>query len=108
DKFFVKGRKKEGNPQMNDKFVRVRIKDRAASFRVNNMGVLDFQRDHSKTNRRQLEEGRRAVEADGAEVIILGCTVEFGFWRELQKRLGVPVLDPVINPLKYAEYLVTL
>ncbi len=30
------------------------------------------------------------------------------FWKELQKRLGVPVLDPVITPLKYAEYLVTL
>ena len=107
-KFSVIVGRKKWIPQMMDNVVKCGLKDRLASFRVINMGVLDFQRDHSKTNRRQLEEGRRAVEADGAEVIILGCTVEFGFWRELQKRLGVPVLDPVITPLKYAEYLVTL
>jgi allantoin racemase len=95
-------------PQMHDTAVRYGLKDRLASFRAVNMGVLDFQKDHAKTSRAQIEEGRKAVELDGAEVIILGCTAEFGFWRKLQKELGVPVLDPIITPLKYAEHLVTL
>lgn len=95
-------------PQMTDNIVKYGLKDRFASFRVIDMGVLDFQRNPSRTSRAQIEEGRKAVELDGAEVLILGCTAEFGFWNLLQKKLGVPVLDPVITPLKYAEYLVTL
>jgi allantoin racemase len=95
-------------PQMTDTIVKYGLKERLASFRVINLGVLDFQRNPSKTSRAQIEEGRKAIENDGAEVLILGCTVEFGFWNFLQKELGVPVIDPIIAPLKYAEYLVTL
>jgi allantoin racemase len=95
-------------PQMHDTAVRYGLKDRLASFRTIDMGVLEFQRDHAKTSRAQIDEGRKAIELDGAEVLILGCTAEFGFWQKLQKELGVPVLDPVITPLKYAEHLVTL
>ncbi len=36
------------------------------------------------------EEARRAIEEDGAEAILLGCTVEFGFAEEVAD-LGVPV-----------------
>jgi allantoin racemase len=107
-KFSIIVGKKKWIPQMMDNVVRYGLRDRLASFRVINMGVLDFQKDKSKTSAAQIAEGRKAIEVDGAEVIILGCTVEFGFWRTLQKQLGVPVLDPVIVPLKYAEYLVAL
>jgi len=107
-KFSVIVGRRKWIPQMTDTVAKYGLKDRLASFRVINMGVLDFQRDPSKTSRAQIEEGRKAVGIDGAEVLILGCTVEFGFWNLLQKKLGVPVLDPVITPLKYAEYLVTL
>jgi allantoin racemase len=95
-------------PQMMDNAVKYGLKDRLASFRPTNMGVLEFQRDPSRTERAQMREGRKAVALDGAEVLILGCTVQFGFWKTLQKKLGVPVLDALITPLKYAEYLVTL
>lgn len=107
-KFSIIVGRKKWIPQMTDNVVKYGLKDRLASFRVINMGVLDFQKDLSKTSRAQIKEGRKAVEVDGAEVLILGCTGEFGFWKKLQKKLGVPVLDPVITPLKYAEYLVTL
>lgn len=107
-KFSIIVGRKKWIPQMMDNVVRNGLKDRLASFRVINMGVLDFQTDPTKTSMAQIEEGRKAVEVDGAEVLILGCTVEFGFWKTLQKELGVPVLDPVITPLKYAEYLATL
>jgi len=107
-KFSVIVGRRKWIPQMMDTVVKYGLKDRLASFRVINMGVLDFQRNPSRTSRAQIEEGREAVEDDGAEVLILGCTVEFGFWNTLQRKLGVPVLDPVIVPLKYAEYLVNL
>ena len=52
-----------------------------------------------------LREGRRAVEEDNAEVLILGCTIEFGFHEKMQQELGVPVIDAVAAPFKLAEML---
>jgi allantoin racemase len=95
-------------PQMMSNVVRYGLKDRLASFKSLELGVLDFQRNKELTEKRQIEAAREAIERDGAEVIILGCTAEFGFWEVLQKKFKVPVLDPVITPLKYAEHLVTL
>lgn len=51
-------------------------------------------------------EAERAVKDDFAEVVILGCTIQFGFYRELQELIGVPVIDAVLAPFKQAEYLV--
>lgn len=74
-----------------------------ASLRPLGMGVDDFQRDHALTRRRIIEQARRAVEDDGAEAIILGCTIEFGFFEEVQREIGVPVIDPVVAAFKVAE-----
>jgi allantoin racemase len=48
------------------------------------------------------------VEEDRAEVIILGCTIQFGFYKELQELIGVPVLDSALAALKHAEFLCEL
>ena len=45
---------------------------------------------------------------DYAEALILGCTLEIGFYREIEKALGVPVIDPSIAALKRAEYAAQL
>jgi allantoin racemase len=79
--------------------------DRLASMRPLDLGVHDFQADHDRTCERLLGEGRRAVEEDGAEVLILGCTAEYGFHRQMQAELDVPVIDAVLAPFKYAEML---
>ncbi len=76
-----------------------------ASMRPLDLGVHDFQADHQRTCSRLLTEGRKAVEEDGAEVLILGCTAEYGFHRQMQDTLGVPVIDAVLAPFKYAEML---
>lgn len=68
------------------------------------MGVSDFQKDHNCTNAALIEAGRRAVEEDYAEALVLGCTLEIGFHENLEKELGVPVIDPSIASLKRAEY----
>jgi allantoin racemase len=81
---------------------------RLASMRPVELGVHDFQADHQRTCDRLLGEGRKAVQEDGAEVIILGCTAEYGFHEQMQAELGVPVVDAVLAPFKYAEFLAGL
>lgn len=83
-------------------------RDRLSGFYHVELGVNDFQRDHAETNRRLTEAGRRAVEEDYAEAVILGCTLEVGFHDKLSKTLGVPVIDPSIAALKRAEYAAIL
>ena len=51
---------------------------------------------------------REAVEKDHAEVILLGCTAEFGFYEKLQKEIGVPVIDAALCSLKYLEFLIEI
>ena len=60
------------------------------------------------TPERFLVAGRKAVEEGGAESVILGCTMEIGFYKEIERELGVPVIDPSIAALKRAEYGATL
>lgn len=74
-----------------------------ASFRDVNMTVSEFQQDHKKTEKRLIEATRLAIEKDGAESIILGCTLEFGFFEKIQKEFNIPVIDPSIAALKQAE-----
>lgn len=81
---------------------------RLASMRPVELGVHDFQTDRQRTCECLLLEGRKAVEEDGAEVIILGCTAEYGFYEQMQIELGVPVIDAVLAPFKYAEFLADL
>jgi allantoin racemase len=95
-------------PRMKENALKYRPAAQLASFRSLDLGVLDFHADEDCTKQRMIEEGRKAIEEDGAEVIVLGCTATFGFYEEMQAALGVPVLDPVITPLKYAEFLVDL
>ena len=79
-----------------------------ASIRSLNIGVDSLRADPDLTMRRIKEEAHRAVDEDQAEVVVLGCTVEFGFHEEVQKETGVPVIDAVCAPFKLAEHLAGL
>ena len=78
---------------------------RLRSMRPLNINVLDFQAQAERTLDTMLREGRKAVDEDGAEVIILGCSAEVGFHHRLQDEIGVPVIDSALAPFKYAEFL---
>ncbi|MDE0669857.1 MAG: aspartate/glutamate racemase family protein [bacterium] len=101
------GRKK-WIPEMHENVVKYGFDERLASFRVLEMSVDDFQTDTEFTQQRIIAEAEAAVEADRADAVILGCTAEFGFYREVQRKIGVPVIDAVTAPLRYAEFLATL
>ena len=101
------GRKK-WIPEMHENVVKYGFGDRLASFRVLEMSVDDFQADPQFTQQRIMAEAEAAVEADRADAVILGCTIEFGFYREVQRKIEVPVIDAITAPLRYAEFLATL
>ena len=82
--------------------------ERISGFYHVELGVNDFQADHAETERRLVAAGRKAVEEDYAEALILGCTLEIGFYRDVEKAVGVPVIDPSIAAMKRAEYAANL
>ena len=108
DKFAIIVGRRKGMPQMRENVDRYGMKERLASFKSVDLGVLEFHQDEEETARRFREVGREAVERDGAEVLILGCTATYGFYRELQEELGVPVIDSMIAAFKTAEFAAEL
>lgn len=95
-------------PEMHENVVRYGMVDKVASFRPLGLGVHDFQTDKERTYRLMHDQASRAVDEDGVDVIVLGCTIEFGFGSRLQEALGIPVLDAVLTPVAYAEHLAVL
>lgn len=79
-----------------------------ASTQSIGIGVPDLQKDCDFTTARILEAGRRAIDEDNAEALILGCTCSFGLAEAVQRELGVPVIDPIIAAFTMAEFLGSL
>jgi len=57
---------------------------------------------------RALAAGKKAVEEDGADVLVLACTALFGARKKMRKKLGVPVIEPGVLAAKIAEVFVDL
>jgi allantoin racemase len=108
DSFSVIVGRRKWVPEMRDNVTRYGYRDRLASFKVVELGVHDFQADPERTRQRLTAAAEEAVTKDGAEVVVLGCTAEYGFFEELQAKLGVPVIDATVAPFKYAELLAGL
>lgn len=84
------------------------LEHKLASIRLTEIKVLDIKKDFNKLVEALYEEAKKAVEEDGADVIVLGCGSLLNIAEILQKRLGVPVIDPGLAALKYTEMLVKL
>jgi allantoin racemase len=84
------------------------LERKLASFRVIDFTVPRMTEEPEKLKKAILAEAKKAIEEDGAEVVVLGCTAESGFMKELIRRLRVPVLDPVVISWKYAEMMADL
>ncbi len=108
DSFSVIVGRRKWVPEMRDNVTRYGYRDRLASFKVVELGVHDFQSDPDRTRNRLTTAAHEAVTTDGAEVVILGCTAEYGFYADLQKLIGAPVVDATVAPFKYAELLADL
>ena len=83
------------------------FESRVASVRCANVPVLELN-DEEKAFRAILKESKTAIEEEGAEAIVLGCTGMSPLARRLQKELAVPVVDPAVASLKLAEIFVSM
>jgi len=79
-----------------------------ASVRSLDLTVAETEADPAKTKQRLIEVSQRAVEEDGAEVIVMGCAGMAGYAREIEETLNIKVLDPSAVALKTTEAIVDL
>ncbi|WNS76230.1 aspartate/glutamate racemase family protein [Bacillus sp. DTU_2020_1000418_1_SI_GHA_SEK_038] len=84
------------------------VSKRVLNIRTTPMCVLDFERDPEAGMEMLRQEGKKAVEEDKAEAILLGCAGMAEFADNLEKELGVPVIDGVVAAVKFAESIVDL
>ncbi|MDV3350314.1 aspartate/glutamate racemase family protein [Leptolyngbyaceae cyanobacterium CCMR0082] len=81
---------------------------RCASVRTTKLSVLDTEQDRTATLDILIKASQLAIQQDGAEAICLGCAGMSGLEKQLEARLGVPVIDAVAAAVKMAESLVHL
>ncbi|MEZ5667200.1 MAG: aspartate/glutamate racemase family protein [Alphaproteobacteria bacterium] len=81
---------------------------KCVSVRTTPYYVLDIERDPDGALQALRDEARRAMEEDTAEAILLGCAGFASFAADLERELGIPVLDGVVCAVKLAEALVDL
>ncbi|MDI7259319.1 MAG: aspartate/glutamate racemase family protein [Thermodesulfobacteriota bacterium] len=107
-KFSIMTTQKERIPSKKEHVYRKGLEHFLASVRSLDLSVRETDANPEKTKSRVLEEAKKAVEGDGAEVIILGCAGMAGFAREIESKLNVKVLDPTAVALKLAEAMADL
>jgi Asp/Glu/hydantoin racemase len=83
------------------------LENRCAGDRPLDVGVTDMLRGNSVVDR-IVEVGTELRDRDGADVLILGCASMGGFRLEIERRLGLPVVDPTQAAAMRAVVLVTL
>lgn len=86
------------------------LAERLASVRGVGVSVVDLARGGNEAWDRIVATGRRCIDEDGADVLVMGCmSMAFmGVERELSQRLSAPVVSPVLAALKTAETLLDL
>jgi allantoin racemase len=84
------------------------LASRCAKVRASNVAVLALEEPGSEARRTIEAEIRRAVDHDGAEAIVLGCAGMTDLACDLERAVGVPVIDGVACAVSLAESLVRL
>lgn len=79
-----------------------------ASVRTINMSVLELDNRSGSMKKAMIEEARRAIQEDGAEVIVPGCFGMIGIAKEIQEVVQVPVIEPAGAAMCLIETLVKL
>lgn len=87
---------------------KVGVAKKLVSVRAIETPVLELAKDRDVTVDKLVEEGRKAIEVDRADTLILGC-MSMGFLgvaEEMSEALQVPVINPGKISLKIAEAVV--
>jgi allantoin racemase len=94
-------------PMIRSNIIKAGIQERVASVRVVNIPVLELS-DFDKLISAIYGESKKAIEQDGAEAIVLGCTGLAGVAEAIRVKLqgdgyDVPVVDPTLAAVKLLE-----
>jgi len=87
---------------------RAGLLSRLASIRALGLSTSDLDAHPEETKKRGIDIARKMIEDDGAEVIIMGCASMAGYNKDVEREIGVPVLDPTVISFKYAEMIASL
>jgi allantoin racemase len=88
------------------------VSDKLASVRWVDIPVLDLSSSENRLLHDLVEESVKAVESDGAHVVVFGCTGLLGYADAVRQALerrghvGIPVIDPLPATIRFAEMLV--
>ena len=80
---------------------------RVASVRSANVPVLALE-DEQEAEEHLYAAARKAIDEDGAQAIVLGCTGMMAMRDSLEKRLGVHVIEPYLAAIQFAASLVRM
>lgn len=90
-------------PKMTDNAVLYGHGRRLASCRSVEMGIPKVTADPEGFFDACIREARRAVEEDGAEVVVLSEISNPGFWDRCRREVQFPIVDPGVACWKWAE-----
>ena len=79
--------------------------DRIAGFEAVQAHGLDPFKNREQMLEALAAAGKRALQKDGATVLVLGCLSFLGVAQELSERLQIPVIDPATHAVATAEIL---
>ena len=95
-------------PAIHDRLTLAGLAGRCSGIRSVDLPVLDLEADPEVTAKAFVDQARRCVEEDGAEVVCLGCAGMAGVHEAVAAALDVPVVDGVAAAARLAEALVGL
>lgn len=81
------------------------MKEKCATIEALNISVLNVEKNKKESIKKLIEVGKKAIDK-GSEVLILGCAGMTGMKEEIEKKLEVPVIDPVECGYKVLEMVV--
>jgi allantoin racemase len=84
------------------------VADRLVATPALKCTVADLLHDEDNAVAMIIALGRQLIDAQGAEALILGCGATTGLASRVSDALELPVLDPGLTAVKYAEMLVAL
>lgn len=95
-------------PQIEDRLRLAGLDSRCAGVRASGLSVLQLEEDVDAAVAAIVEQAKRAVVEDGAEVLCLGCGGMAGLDEAVRQATNVPVVDGVTAAVLLAESLVRL
>ncbi|WP_328293106.1 aspartate/glutamate racemase family protein [Kineococcus sp. NBC_00420] len=95
-------------PAIHDRLLLAGLAGRCVGIRSVDLPVLELEANPEVTAKGFVEQARRLVEEDGAEVVLLGCAGMSGVHETVTAALAVPVVDGVAAGARLAESLVAL